>query len=148
LDLLNQGESVHRLERPIHTGSIGSKRGRTTEQLAAMSGALSLLATIMAWNTQHIQVVAQQMPDRFPDELLGQIAPIAHDHINMRGIFTLALGVHRRTCSAANKHPQRERRRRNRDKRRVELNQCGSPVIQEFFPAKSVTCPSSPSARR
>jgi len=45
-DLLNQGESVHSLERAIHTRSIGAKRGRTTEQLAAISGALSLLANI------------------------------------------------------------------------------------------------------
>jgi TnpA family transposase len=98
LDLLNQGESVHSLERAIHTGSIGAKRGRTTEQLAAISGALSLLAnTIMAWNTQHMQVVTRQMPDLFLDELVGQIAPVAHAHINMRGIFTFDLGLHRKT---------------------------------------------------
>jgi hypothetical protein len=55
LNLLNQGESVHSLERAIHNGSIGAKRGRTTEQMAAISGALSLIANVvMAWNTQHI----------------------------------------------------------------------------------------------
>jgi TnpA family transposase len=98
LDLLNQGESVHSLERAIRTRSIGSKRGRTTEQLAAISGALSLLANIiMAWNAQHMQVVTRQMPDQFPDELLSQIAPVAHAHINMRAIFTFDLGLHRKT---------------------------------------------------
>jgi TnpA family transposase len=106
LDLLNQGESVHSLERAIHAGRIGAKRGRTTEQLAAISGALSLLANIvMAWNTQHMQVVTRQMPEPFPDELLGQIAPVAHAHINMRGIFTFDLGAHRRTLLGTEQVP-------------------------------------------
>jgi TnpA family transposase len=98
LSLLNQGESVHGLERAIHTGSIGAKRGRTPEQLAAISGALSLLANIvMAWNTQQMQAVVRQSPAQFPDEVLRQIAPVAHAHVNMRGIFTFDLGPHRRT---------------------------------------------------
>ena len=98
LSLLNQGESVHALEREIHTGSIGAKRGRTPEQLAAISGALSLLANIvMAWNTQQMQAVVRQTPEQFPDEVLRQIAPVAQAHINMRGIFTFDLGPHRRT---------------------------------------------------
>jgi TnpA family transposase len=102
LDLLNQGESVHSLERAIHTGSIGARRGRTTEQMAAISSALSLLANvIMAWNTQHIQGRARQMPEQFPDDLLCQIAPVAHAHINMRGIFNFDIGPHRRTLLGA-----------------------------------------------
>jgi hypothetical protein len=89
---------VHALEREIHTGSIGAKRGRTPEQLAAISGALSLLANIvMAWNTQQMQAVVRQTPEQFPDEVLRQIAPVAQAHINMRGIFTFDLGPHRRT---------------------------------------------------
>jgi TnpA family transposase len=98
LDLLNQGESVHSLERAIHNGGIGAKRGRTTEQLAAISGSLSLLANIvMAWNTQRIQAVARQTPELFPDDILRRTAPVAHAHINMRGIFTFDIGPHRRT---------------------------------------------------
>src|SRR4051812_10205247 len=51
LDLLNQGEAVHSLQRAIHNGMITAKHGRTTEQLGAISGALTLLANIvMAWN--------------------------------------------------------------------------------------------------
>lgn len=97
LNLLNQGESVHSLERAIHTGGIGAKRGRTPEQMAAISGALSLLANIlMAWNTQQMQAVIRQTPEQFPEDLLRQIAPVAHAHINMRGIFTFELGPHRR----------------------------------------------------
>jgi hypothetical protein len=51
----------------------------------------------MAWSTQHMQVMTRQMPDQFPDELLGQIARVAHAHINMRGIFSFNLGLHRKT---------------------------------------------------
>src|SRR5258708_31909969 len=90
------------MERAIHAGSIGAKRGRTTEQLAAISGALSLLANIlMAWNTQHMQAVVRAKPNEFPDEILQQIAPVAHAHINMRGIFTFDLGQHRRALLGA-----------------------------------------------
>ncbi|MBV9118817.1 MAG: Tn3 family transposase, partial [Acetobacteraceae bacterium] len=96
LDLLNQGESVHSLERAIHSGGIGARRGRTPEQMAAISGALSLLANVvMTWNTQQMQAVVRHSPEQFPDELLRQIAPVAHAHVNMRGIFTFDLGAHR-----------------------------------------------------
>jgi hypothetical protein len=52
LDLLNQGEAVHRLQRAVYNGIITAKHGRTMEELGAISGALALLANIiMAWNT-------------------------------------------------------------------------------------------------
>ena len=52
LDLLNQGESVHSLQRAIHPGVIGAKHGRSAEQVQAISGSLTLLTNIvMAWNT-------------------------------------------------------------------------------------------------
>ena len=61
LDLLNQGEAVHSLQRAIHNAGITAKHGRTTEQLAAISGALTLLANvIMAWNTHRLQAVIDQ----------------------------------------------------------------------------------------
>ena len=41
LDLLNQGEAVHSLQRAIQQGPIGAKRGRTIEQLAAISSPTS-----------------------------------------------------------------------------------------------------------
>lgn len=43
-----------------------------------------------------MQAVVQQTPEPFPDELLRQIAPVAHAYINMRGIFTFELGPYRR----------------------------------------------------
>jgi TnpA family transposase len=47
LDLLNQGEAVHSLQRAIHNGMINAKQGRTTEELGTISGALTLLANIV-----------------------------------------------------------------------------------------------------
>lgn len=106
LNLLNQGESVHSLERAVHNGGIGAKRGRTPEQMAAISGGLSLLANIlMAWNTQQMQVVVGRAPEQFPTELLRQIAPVAHAHINLRGIFAFELGPHRNTLLDIDKAP-------------------------------------------
>ena len=92
LDLLNQGEAVHSLQRAIHNGMITAKHGRTTEQLAAISGALTLLANIvMAWNTHRLQAVIDQSPNDHPDEVLSRLAPIGHKHINMRGILEFDL---------------------------------------------------------
>ena len=95
LDLLNQGEAVHSLQRAIHNGGITAKHGRTTEQLGAISGALTLLANIiMAWNTHRMQAVVNQVPTNHPNEVLRRLAPIGHKHINMRGILEFELAHH------------------------------------------------------
>lgn len=93
LDLLRQGESVHSLQRAIHHGLVTAKRGRTTEQLDAISGSLSLLANIvMAWNTHRLQ----EQVDRgdYPDAVMSRITPIGHQHINLRGVMTFDLTRH------------------------------------------------------
>jgi TnpA family transposase len=96
LDLLNQGEAVHSLQRAIHNGAIPAKRGRTTQQLEAISGALTLLANIvMAWNTNRIQRTADRDPRTFSNDILSHIAPIGHGHINLRGVMTFDLGPSR-----------------------------------------------------
>jgi TnpA family transposase len=92
LDLLNQGEAVHSLQRAIHNGMITAKHGRTTEQLGAISGALTLLANIvMAWNTHHLQAAIDLAPGDHADDVLSRLAPIGYKHINMRGILTFDL---------------------------------------------------------
>jgi len=92
LDLLNQGEAVHSLQRAIHNGGITAKHGRTTEQLAAISGALTLLANIvMAWNTCRMQAVIDRAPNEHPEAVLNRLAPIGHKHINLRGILSFDL---------------------------------------------------------
>ena len=98
LKLLNQGESVHFMERAIHNGDLGPKRGRTDDQLAAISGALSLIANIlMTWNTLHIEEARAAEPKVLTDDVISKVAPIAHGHFNLRGIFNFDLGVHRST---------------------------------------------------
>jgi hypothetical protein len=92
LDLLNRGEAVHSLQRAIHNGVITAKHGRKTEQLGAISGALTLLANIvMAWNTRRIQAAIDRAPNPHPDDVLSRFAPIGHKHINMRSILTFDL---------------------------------------------------------
>jgi TnpA family transposase len=98
LKLLNQGESVHFMERAIHNGDVGPKRGRTEDQLAAISGALSLVANIlMAWNTVHIESARAEEPEILTDEIVSKVAPVAHGHINLRGMFKFDLAGHRTT---------------------------------------------------
>jgi hypothetical protein len=98
------------LQRAIHNGPITAKRGRTTEQLAAISGALTLLANIvMDWNTHRLQTVLEQPSADYPDEVLNAIAPIGHKHINLRGILTFDLTRHApslldRTASVVRNH--------------------------------------------
>jgi TnpA family transposase len=95
LDLLNQGEAVHSLQRAIHNGMITAKHGRTTEQLGAISGALSLLANIiMAWNTHCLQGMIDSAPTDYEDAVMCQLAPIGHKHINMRGTLTFDIARH------------------------------------------------------
>jgi TnpA family transposase len=92
LDLLNQGEAVHSLQRAVYNGMITAKHGRTMEELGAISGALTLLANIvMAWNTHQLQIAIDRAPTDYPDEVLSRIAPIGYKHINLRGILTFDL---------------------------------------------------------
>ena len=92
LDLLNQGEAVHSLQRAIYSGTIGARHGRSGEQMQAISGALTLLANVvMAWNTYRIQSFRDQKPDELADNVVAQLAPISHAHINMRGVISFHL---------------------------------------------------------
>jgi TnpA family transposase len=96
LDLLNQGEAVHSLQRAIHNGVITAKHGRSTEQLGAISGALTLIANIvMAWNTHRLQAAIELAPTDHADEVLSGVAPIGYRHINMRGILTFDFARYR-----------------------------------------------------
>ena len=50
--LLVRGESVHQLERVIHTGPIRYYRGRRRDEKIMISGALTLLTNaVIAYNT-------------------------------------------------------------------------------------------------
>jgi TnpA family transposase len=92
LDLLNQGEAVHSLQRAVYNGVITAKHGRTMEELGAISGALALLANVViARNTHHLRLAVDQTPGADQDGVLKGIAPIGYKHINLRGILTFDL---------------------------------------------------------
>jgi TnpA family transposase len=100
LRVLNQGESVHTLQRVMHAGSIAASRGRRHEELVAISGALSLLANIvMAWMTQRIQQVLDTWQAagarRVEAEGLRHIAPVHFQDINFRGLMQFPIARYR-----------------------------------------------------
>jgi TnpA family transposase len=96
--LLSQGEAVHTLQRAIHAGPIGVRRGRTPEQLTAISAALTLLTNIvMTWNATRIGDIRRTAQDVFPDHQLRHVAPVAHGHINMRGTLKFDLTRHQQS---------------------------------------------------
>jgi hypothetical protein len=41
-----------------------------------------------------MQAIINAAPSNYPSELLSRIAPVAHVHINMRDVLTLALDRH------------------------------------------------------
>ena len=53
-----------------------------------------LTNVVMAWNTSRMQRAVGVDPSAFPAEHLRRIAPIAHAHVNMRGVMRFRLGQH------------------------------------------------------
>ena len=92
LRVLNYGESVHALQRTIHSGSIVISRGRRPDELVAISGSLALLSNlVMAWTAHRMQTVLDgwraagiALPS---DALLRHIAPMHFGSINFGGLF-------------------------------------------------------------
>jgi hypothetical protein len=89
--LLVRGESVHQLERAIHYGPIRADRGRRREELALISGALTLLTNaVIAFNTWKLHEAIEwrrQAGRPVPaDTILAHVAPFGFSHINFRGI--------------------------------------------------------------
>lgn len=94
--LLSQIESMHTLQRAIHNGPISPRRGRTREQMTAISGALTLLTNIViAWNAYQFDRATSNTSWDRPKNHLRHIAPIAHAHINLKGTITFDLEQHR-----------------------------------------------------
>lgn len=93
---LARGEAVHTLQRAIHAGPIGPKAGRSRDELAALSNALTLLTNVVtAWNTSRLQRAVSADPARFPADHPRRVAPIAYAHVNMHGVMRFQLGEHR-----------------------------------------------------
>jgi TnpA family transposase len=94
--ILVRGESVHQLERVIHTGPIRSDRGRRGDEKVLISGALTLLTNaVIAYNTWKLhQVVERRRAAGKPvpaDDILAHISPIGLRHINFHGVCRFPL---------------------------------------------------------
>jgi len=91
--ILDRGESVHALQRIIHTDSIPAARGRDPAELGVISGALTLVTNaVMTWNASRLQKavdaeVAQGTERTLSVEALSHIGPVAYAHINFRGTY-------------------------------------------------------------
>ena len=93
--LLAQGESLHALQRALLAGRIEAKHGRSEDDANTISGALTLLTNVvLAWNTAAMQAEITANPALYPAEHLAHIAPVAHRHINMKGIMRFTIEPH------------------------------------------------------
>jgi hypothetical protein len=98
LRILNHGESIHTLQRVIHFGSIAAARGRRQEELVAISGSLTLLASVaMTRMTQRIQHVLDTWHGagirRVEPEILRHVAPVHFQDVNFRGVMRFPAGA-------------------------------------------------------
>jgi len=96
LRVLNRGESVNALKRSIYVGRVAGYQARQPEEMQAVADALSLLANIvMAWNTMEMQIVLDRWNTRrttaVPPELIGRIAPMRTEGLNLRGVFSFPI---------------------------------------------------------
>lgn len=89
--LLNRGESVHQLQRAIHSGQVAPERGRRQPEMVAISGAHALLTNIvLAWNTSRMDAVVSRLHREglgIDEDWLRRIGPAHFSHINFRGTF-------------------------------------------------------------
>ncbi len=97
--VLNRGESVHQLQRVIHSGKIAPARGRRRDEMVAISGAHALLTNIvLAWNTHKMQEVVDQWrrTNRPIDDLwIRRMGPAHYSNINFRGLFRYGIDRYR-----------------------------------------------------
>ena len=92
LRVLNRGEAVNALKRAIDARRVAGYQAKRHDEMQAVADALSLLANIlMAWNTAKMPAVLDQWSTRrsttVPPVLIGRIAPMRTEGINLRGVF-------------------------------------------------------------
>jgi TnpA family transposase len=89
--VLNRGESVHTLQRAIHSGEIPHDRGRRPEEMHAISGSLALLTNlVIGWTSLQTEAALAVLKSRgvvFAAEVLRHVSPIRYHNINFRGTF-------------------------------------------------------------
>src|SRR3546814_11167697 len=74
-------------------GRIEAKHGRSTQEMTAISGALTLLTNaVMAWNAEQMQrVVTDGGPTRYPAAHMARHAPVDYKQINTKGVMRFRL---------------------------------------------------------
>jgi TnpA family transposase len=89
--VLNGGESVHKLQRAIHTGQVPHDRGRRPEEMHAISGSLALLTNlVIGWTSLQTQAALATLKSSgivFSPDALRHVSPILFRNINFRGTF-------------------------------------------------------------
>ena len=91
-NVLNRGESVHVLQRTVHTGKVPPHQAKRPEEFRGTSAALTLLCNVvMAWTTQRMQRALDNLDpissQKVTAEALRHIAPVRLENINFRGEF-------------------------------------------------------------
>jgi len=96
--VLDQGEAMHQLNHAIHPGRISRDRGRRIEELAAVSGAVTLLSNlVVAWSTKHMQLSLDRLAARgqaVPEEMARHFSPVRFGNINLGGILDFDVERH------------------------------------------------------
>ena len=89
--MLNRGESVHTLQRAIHSGEIPHDRGRRPEEMIAISGSLALLTNlVIGWTALRTEAAITALNANgatMTQEIVRHISPIHYGNINFRGTF-------------------------------------------------------------
>jgi len=93
--VLNRGEAVHTLNRAIFSGRMPHFKGRTDDELVAVSGSLRLLSNIvMAWSVEATQAALDHLKGQgiVPSpEILAHLGPIRFSAVNFRGMLNFPL---------------------------------------------------------
>lgn len=129
--VLNRGEAVHTLNRAIHSGRMPHFKGRTEDELIAVSGSLRLLSNIvMAWSVEATQAALDQLKREgiTPNpEILAHIGPIRFSAVNFRGMLNFPLERYAPQIIGA---PVRDRsakvRQELRPRRKSKSQQCAT----------------------
>jgi TnpA family transposase len=116
LRALNHNERTHMLQRQIRRAGAGSRRGRRAEELAAQSGALTLVTNlVMAWNTHQMQATLNRCRADGRDvstDIQRHITPMGFENVNFDGILVFPLGAYRARLlpsSPPSSSPRRQR---------------------------------------
>lgn len=88
---LNKGESRNALARAVCFHRLGRIHDRTLEaQQHRANGLNFVVAAIILWNTVYMEravALLRSQGEHIPDELLGHLAPLGWQHINLTGDY-------------------------------------------------------------